>query len=409
MTANRPPIERLPVWAVILACATVAAIGMGIRQAMGLYLKPISDELGFGREVFSISIAIANIVWGVMAPFSGAVSDKYGCGRVVIFGGLTTALGLWLMHTATSELHLYVAGIFLGFGVAGAGINALVGAAGRAAPPEQRTAAIAKIGIGSGLGLLIALPYAHFLIEWLGWKASLAVLASSALLILPLAWPVSGRPSRVASQEREQSVGEALKEAFSYPSFWLLNAGFFVCGFHVVFYLTHLPSYVADLGLDASYGVIGLTVIGVGNLVGTYLAGVWGKNHSKKLGLCFIYFGRAVLFLGFLYLPMDGPMIVIMSAALGLFWLSTIPLTSTLVATFFGPTWMTMLYGIVFFSHQVGSFLGAWMAGYLYDKTQSYDIMWWISVALGLFAALIHLPIREQQVERRAPAPVPAE
>lgn len=409
MSDKRPRIERLPIWAIILTCATVAAIGMGIRQAMGLYLKPMSDELGFGREVFSMAIAIANIVWGMAAPFTGAVSDKFGCGRVVLFGGVTTALGLWLMHTATTELHLYIAGIFLGFGVAGAGINALVGAAGRVASPDQRAAAVAKIGIGSGVGLLIALPYTHFLIEWLGWQVSLAVLASTALFILPLAWPVSGRPTTKQTGMKQQSAGAALKEAFAYPSFWLLNAGFFVCGFHVVFYATHLPSYVADLGLDSSYGVIGLTVVGIGNLIGTYFAGLWGQHYSKKTGLSLIYFGRAVLFLGFLYLPMDGPTIVLMSATLGIFWLSTIPLTSTLVATFFGPTWMTMLYGIVFFSHQVGSFLGAWMAGYLYDLTQSYDAMWWISVALGLFAALIHLPIREQQVVRAPTAPVPAE
>lgn len=398
-----PPIERLPIWLVILTAATIAAIGMGIRQSMGLYLKPMSDELGFGREAFSLAIAIANIVWGIAAPFTGAVSDKYGSGRVVIFGALATSLGLWLMYTANTEIHLFVSGVFLGFGVAGAGINALVGAVGRAAPPEQRAAAVAKIGIGSGLGLLIALPYTHLLMEHLGWQASLAVLASTALIILPLAWPVSGRPPQPSGDghTKPQSLGAALGEALSHPSFWLLNAGFFVCGFHVVFYAVHLPPFVADQGLDPMVAVIGLTVVGIGNLIGTYIAGQWGKTNAKKYGLSFIYFGRAVVFLGFLYLPIDGITVIALSAALGLFWLSTIPLTSSMVATFFGPTWMTMLYGIVFFSHQVGSFLGAWMAGYLYDRTQSYDMMWWISVALGLFAALIHIPIRERPVPRR--------
>ncbi len=405
MSKSAPPIERLPLWAIILTAATIAAIGMGIRQAMGLYLKPVSDELGLGREAFSMAIAIANIVWGLAAPFTGAISDTQGAGRVVIFGALTTAIGLWLLQAATTETQLFLSGIFLGFGIAGAGINALVGAVGRASPPEQRAAAVASIGLGSGIGALIALPYAHLLIEIFGWQQSLVILAATALFLLPLAWPVSGRPSVVAPTEKPQSLGAALREAFAYPSFWLLNAGFFVCGFHVVFYAVHLPPYVADQGLDPSIAVIALTVIGVGNLIGTYLSGQWGRHYSKKWGLSFIYFGRAAVFLGFLYLPIDGRTIIALSAALGFFWLSTIPLTSAMVATFFGPAWMTMLYGIVFFSHQVGSFLGAWMAGYLYDHTQSYDIMWWISVALGVFAALIHLPIREQAVARAEPQP----
>ncbi|MCB1510071.1 MAG: MFS transporter [Hyphomicrobiaceae bacterium] len=406
------PIERLPLWVIILTCATIAAIGMGIRQSMGLYLRPLSVDLGIGREAFSMAIAIANIVWGITAPFAGAVSDKYGTGRVVVFGALATMAGLWLMYTAKSDVDLFISGVFLGFGVAGAGINALVGAVGRAAPPEQRTAAVASLGIGSGIGILIALPYTHVLMATFGWKASLAILAATALLMLPLAWPLSGRPTQVlgAGAAKKQSLGEALREAMSYPSFWLLNAGFFVCGFHVVFYAVHLPAYVADKGFEPWVGVVGLTVVGIGNLIGTYLAGQWGRQRSKKYGLTVIYLGRAVVFLCFLFLPITPTLVIVLSGTLGLFWLSTIPLTSGLVATFFGPTWMTMLYGIVFFSHQVGSFLGAWLAGRLYDQTQSYDAMWWISVALGLFAAVIHLPIREAEVPRNTGAvPVPAE
>ncbi|MGI9479427.1 MAG: MFS transporter [Hyphomicrobiaceae bacterium] len=401
MARRAPPIERLPVWVIILTCATITAVGMGIRQAMGLYVQPISNHLAFGIEVFSISVGISNIVWGIAAPFTGAISDKYGAGRVVVFGGLCTVAGLLLLYIADSAFDLYVAGVMLGLGVSGAGINTLVGAAGRAVAPEMRAAAVAKIGIGSGIGLLIALPYSHLLIETVGWQASLVVIAATALVILPLAWPVSGRPRVVDTGAKAQTLGEALAEAFTHPSFWLLNAGFFVCGFHVVFYAVHLPSYVASLGLDAKYGVIGLTVVGIGNLIGSYLAGQWGRKRSKKWGLSFIYLGRAVVFLGFLYLPIDGMMVVLLSAALGLFWLSTIPLTSSLVSVFYGPTWMPMLYGIVFFSHQVGSFMGAWMAGYLYDRTQSYDMMWWISVGMGVFAALIHIPIVERQVRRK--------
>jgi len=410
MSDAASPLPRpghLPLWAIVLACAAIAGIGMGLRQVMGLYLKPVTEHLGIGREAFGLAMAIANIVWGVAAPFAGAVSDKYGTGRVVVFGALNTALGLYLMYAATSDIHLFISGIALGLGVAGAGVNAMVGAVGRAAPPEQRSAAIATLGMGSGIGILLALPYTHLLIERLGWQTSLLVLAATTSLMLLLAIPVSGKPVPKAGAYK-QTLGEALAEAFRHPSFWLLNAGFFVCGFHVVFYGVHLPAYVADKGLDASVGVTSLLMVGLGNLVGTYLAGQWGKRYSKRWGLSFIYFGRALVFLCFLYLPINGPTVIILSGVLGLLWLSTVPLTSSLVATFYGPVWMSMLYGIVFFSHQVGSFLGVWMAGRLFDITKSYDIMWWISVGLGVFAALVHLPIREQQVTRPATLPAAA-
>ena len=402
MTTKPPPIERLPLWAILLACAAVAGIGMGVRQAMGLYLKPVSLELDLGRDVFSLAIGVANLIWGMAAPFTGAVSDKYGTGRVVVFGAICTALGIMLLWAATSEWHLMASGVLLGFGVAGAGINAMVGAVSRAAPPEERTAAIATLGIGSGIGILIAVPYVHGLIEMFDWHVSLLVLAATTLVMLPLAWVVSGRPAVVASTIPQQGLGAALSEAFRHPSFWLLNAGFFVCGFHVVFYATHLPAYVSDQALGPEVAVMGLSAVGIGNLIGTYLSGQWGKRYSKRWGLSVIYLARAIIFLGFLYLPITPVTVVAFSFLLGLFWLSTIPLTSGLVATFFGPKWMTMLYGIVFLSHQLGSFLGVYMAGVLFDMTKSYDAMWWISVGLGLFAMLIHVPIREAPVARLA-------
>lgn len=423
---HRPgPIDRLPLWAILITCATIAAIGMGIRQGMGLYLKPVSLDLGLGREVFSLAIGIANIVWGIAAPFTGAVADKYGTGRVVLFGAICTAAGILTLYTAGDpalaqakiavpallsnsgewslpSLLLFVSGVFLGFGVAGAGINSMVGAVGRAASPEQRSAAIATLGIGSGIGMLIAVPYTYALIDALTWRTSLLVLAGPAGAILPLVWVVSGRPQEPAHRVKKQSLSEALSEAFSHPSFWLLNAGFFVCGFHVVFYATHLPAYVSDLGMGPEIAVIGLSVVGIGNLIGTFVAGQWGKRRSKRYGLSLIYLGRTVIFLGFLFLPITPASVIAFSFLLGLFWLSTVPLTSGLVAVFYGPVWMTMLYGIVFFSHQLGSFAGAYMAGYLYDITKSYDVMWWISAGLGVFAALIHLPIIERPVPRLA-------
>lgn len=403
MPAPAAPVLR-PFWVVVLACASVAGIAMGLRQVLGLYMNPVTTELGIGRETFGLAIAIANITWGVAAPFAGAFSDKLGSGRVVASGALATAAGLYMMYIATSDIHLYVSGVLMGLGVAGSGVNALVGAVGRLAPPDQRTAAIAKLGMGSGIGVFIALPYTHLLIETFGWHTSLAILAATALLILPLAVPISGKPTPIV-QAKPQSLREALAEAFAHPSFWLLNAGFFVCGFHVVFYGIHLPAYVADKGFDPAVAVTALTLVGIFNLVGTYCAGLWGKHFPKRIGLSLIYAGRALVFLGFLFLPITPTTVIVLSAALGLLWLSTIPLTSSLVATFYGPTWMTMLYGIVFFSHQVGSFLGVWMAGLLFDMTKSYDTMWWISVALGVFAALVHWPIKERPVPRLAVQP----
>jgi predicted MFS family arabinose efflux permease len=397
-----PRPKPIPLWMILLSCATIAAIGMGIRQSMGLYLKPVSMDLGLGRDAFSLAIGVANIIWGIAAPFTGAIADKYGTGRVVLFGTICTVAGLLVLNAATSELHLMISGVLLGFGVAGAGINAMVGAVGRAARPEDRSSAVAFVGMGSGIGMLVAIPYVQALIGVMGWQSSLLVVAATAFLMLPLAWSISGKPAVVESDEKPQSLGEALKEAFAHPSFWLLNAGFFVCGFHVVFYATHLPAYVSDIGLAPWVAVTGLIAVGLGNLVGTYLSGQWGKRYSKRYGLTLIYLARAIIFIGFLYLPISEWMVVAMSFGLGLFWLSTIPLTSSLVATFFGPVWMTMLYGIVFFSHQLGSFLGVYMAGVLFDMTKSYDAMWWISAGLGVFAALIHIPIKEAPVARLA-------
>lgn len=390
-----------PAWVVIIAAAVIAAVGMGIRQAMGLYMKPVSETLGLGREVFSLAIAITNIVWGLAAPATGAIADAYGSGRVAVFGGVMTIAGLLTFYAAQTELQLVAAGVLLGFGVAGCGVNAMVGAAARAVPHEARTRAIAMVGMGSGVGMLVAIPYTHLLMDKLGWQNSVLVLATTAISILMLAAAVRGRP-RITHDEPPQSFGGALREAFAHRSFWLLNAGFFVCGFHVVFYATHLPAYLGDKGIDAWVAVAALTMVGLGNLLGTYLAGEWGRRWPKRHGLSLIYLARAIVFLGFLALPVTPANVVVMSGVLGILWLSTVPLTSGLVATFYGARWMTMLYGFVFFSHQIGAFLGAWLGGFIFDRLQSYDAMWWISVGLGVLAAAVTWPIREEPVRRRS-------
>lgn len=396
-TPAEPTPNRYSVWTIVLAAAAIAGIAMGIRTVMGLYMKPMTEALGFTRSDFSLAIGIANITWGLAAPFTGVWADTQGAARVVAAGVVATVGGLLVMWGAATSVHLFLSGILLGLGIAGAGINTMVGAVGRAANDANRSAAIATVGLGSGVGILLALPYAHVMIEAVGWQTSLLVLAATGFAMIALIPVIAGAPVARDDASMPQSWEDALRQAARSPSFWLLNAGFFVCGFHIVFYGTHLPAYVADQGLAPEVAVWALVMVGVGNLIGTYLAGQWGRFLPKRYGLALIYVGRSVVFLGFLYLPITPLVIIALSAALGLLWLATVPLTSSLVATFFGARWMTMLYGIVFLSHQLGSFLGVWMAGVVFDELQSYDLMWWISVALGVAAAAVHWPIREER------------
>ena len=399
---------RQPLWLVILAAGMICGIAMGLRQVMGLYLPPMTLELGIGREPFSTAMAIANLTWGLGAVGAGMVADRYGAGRVVVSGVLATMAGMYVMYVAQSGLDLMLSGILLGIGVSGTGITSLVGAVGRAAPPDKRTSAIASLGMAGGIGGFVAFPYTHLLMDVAGWKTSLLLLLITTSIMLPLAWPLSGRPAPGAGIVDQQTLGGAIREACTHPSYLLLVAGFFVCGFHVAFYGVHLPAFVADKGLDSSVAVIALTTVGVGNLVGTYIAGQSGRFIEKRRGLSLIYFGRCFIFLGLLFLPITPLTVIVLSALLGLFWLSTVPLTSSLVATFFGTRWMSMLFGVVFLSHQLGSFSGLWLAGALYDHTKSYDMMWWISIALGLFAAAVHWPIQERPVARLAVVPAAA-
>jgi predicted MFS family arabinose efflux permease len=397
-----------PLWVVVLAAGIIVATAMGLRQVLGLYLQPMTTELGIGREPFSLAMAIANLIWGFAAVPLGAISDRYGAGRVLVVGAVSTMVGIYLMYTAQTGTDLIVSGVLLGIGVGGTGITALVGAVGRAAPPEKRPQALAALGMAGGIGGFIAFPYVHLFMEWLGWKSSLLVIVATLAIILPLAAVLAGKPAQASGPERQQSFGEAFAEALAHPSFWLLVLGFFVCGFHVAFYSVHLPAFVADKGLPGSVAVIALTAVGIANIIGTYLSGQSAKIAPKRLTLALIYFMRTFAFLGLLFLPINAVTVIGISALLGLFWLSTVPLTSAMVATFFGPQWMSMLFGFVFLSHQLGSFSGLWLAGVLYDQTKSYDMMWWISIGLALFAALVHLPIRERPVER-APRPVTAQ
>lgn len=397
---------RSSFWLMALCGAIIVGFGMGTRNVMGLYMPPVTKALDIGRESFGLAMALANIVWRIGAPFAGAISDKFGTGRVVVGGTLLTIAGLYLMFAAQSSSDLLVSGILLGLGICGTGVTTIIGAVGQKSPPERRMSAMSIVSTGSGIGILVALPFVHLLIEMIGWRWSLIGLATVTALALPLAWPLSGKsPARAASAPKAQTLPEALGEAFRLPSYWLLMAGFFTCGFHVTFYSVHLPGYVADKGFSPQIAAWALMSVGLCNIVGT-----WGFNWlsgitSKRMSLSLVYGLRAVVFLGFLFLPITPVTIIGLSALIGFLWLTTVPLTAGLVATFFGTTWLAMLNGIVFFSHQVGAFVGVWAAGYVYDLTKSYDLMWWISVALGVLAALLHLPIRERPVPRLALQP----
>lgn len=402
MRSSTQPI--MPLWLLILIVGTIVGVSMGRSQSMGLYLQPVTSALNVGREAFALSIAFTQLLMGVGAPFSGAMIDAFGAGRVVVACVLATIAGLYFMYAATTPTELLISGVLMGIGVSGTGVTSLVGTIGRLAPPEKRLSAIASIGMAAGIGSFVALPIMHFLIEFVGWQQSLLWLMAITALLIPLAWPIGGKPQPIDGPVRSQTLREALAEAFRHPSYWLLTAGFFVCGFHVAFIVVHLPAFAVDQGLPSWVGPFALSVVGIANIIGTFLAGQSGRFIEKRRLLSLIYFARAVIFLGFLFLPLTPVTVIVLCGLLGIFWLSTIPPTSGLVATFFGTQWMSMLFGIVFLSHQVGSFLGVWLAGRLFDVTKSYDAMWWISVALGVISALLHWPIAERPVPRLAAA-----
>jgi predicted MFS family arabinose efflux permease len=395
-----------PIWWVVLAAGTILAINMGIRQTFGLFLKPVTLDLGVSRQAFSFSIALLNLFWGLGSPFTGALSDKFGARWVLLGGAALYAAGLVVMATAGGETALSVSGLLIGIGVAGSGFTAVLGVVGRAAPPEKRALAISLTSMGSAIGQFAALPYTHVLISETGWVTSLLVLAATAAIMAPLGFALGSGPGGAAAGSAipvaEQRIGAALSEAFKHPSFMLLTGGFYVCGFQLAAVGVHLPAFLTDKNFDPSLGVIALTVIGLTNIAGTYVWGRAGEFMPKRVALTAIYLGRGLVFLALLYLPLTETTVIAYAAILGFLWLGTIPLTSGLIVTFFGPRWLSMLYGIVFVSHQVGGFMGAWLGGWLYDRYQSYDLLWWAAIAVSLMAAALHLPISERASARHA-------
>jgi predicted MFS family arabinose efflux permease len=386
---------------VILICGSIVVLlATGLRISFGLFLKPMSSQFGWGREIFALAMAIQNLLWGVFQPFVGAVADRWGSGRVVATGGILYASGLYIMSIAVSPFQLYLgAGLCIGLALSSAGLGVVLGAVGRVAPPDQRSLALGIVTAAGSVGQLLVVPMGQAFLTHFGWSRAFQLLGICTLLMVPLAAAFRGQSDR-PSDIREQNLGEALGEARGHGGFWFLTAGFFVCGFHVTFIAVHMPAYITDRGLAPELGAWSLSLIGLFNIFGSITSGVLGGKLSKKYLLSSLYLLRAMAFFAFIIVPLSKWSALAFSAVIGFLWLGTVPLTSGLVAQIFGPRYMTMLFGIVFFSHQVGSFIGVWLGGYLFDATGSYMAVWWLSVGLGIMAATLHLPIDERAISR---------
>jgi len=389
----------------VLVCgAMIVTLSMGIRHGFGLWLQPITMERGWTRETFAFAIAVQNLAWGAAGPLAGMLADRFGAYRVLVVGGLMYALGLVLMALSTSGLAFTgSAGVLIGMAQSGCTYAVIYGVIGRNVAADKRSWAMGVAAAAGSFGQFLMVPVENWLIGSWGWQNALFVLGCAALVILPLARGLK-EPPQAAHTGFQQSIGQALREAFGYRSFQLLMAGYFVCGFQVVFIGVHMPSYLKDHGMAPGVATTALALIGLFNVFGTYATGVLGQRLAKRHILATIYALRSVAIVLFLWLPLSPMSVYVFSATMGLLWLSTVPPTNAVVAQIFGVQYLSMLGGFVFFSHQVGSFLGVWLGGVLYDRTGSYDVVWWIAVALGVFAALINLPVREAAIPRGAPA-----
>jgi MFS family permease len=383
----------------MLGASLVLALSLGIRHGFGLFLPPMSAEFGWGREVFAFAIALQNLIWGLTQPFTGALADRFGAKRTVIVGGILYAIGLACMGLADSPMSLSLsAGLLVGIGLSGTSFSVILGAVGRAVPMEKRSLAMGIAAAAGSFGQFVMLPGTLGLLSWLGWSVALMALGLLVALIIPLAAMLKDAPLPLTGQE--QTLAEALREACSHSGFWLLALGFFVCGFQVVFIGVHLPAYLVDQHLPALVGTTVLALVGLFNIFGTYIAGWLGGRMSKPRLLSALYLARAVVIVAFILTPLTVWSAYAFGVAMGMLWLSTVPLTNGTVATLFGVRNLSMLGGIVFLFHQLGAFLGGWLGGYLYDHTGSYDLVWQIAVLLSLLAAALNWPVREQPVAR---------
>jgi len=402
------PSWRTPT-TVLICGGLILTLAMGIRHGFGLFLQPMSADLHWGRETFALALAVQNLVWGATQPFVGMIADKYGAGRVLIAGTILYGLGLVTMaHAATPLMMVLTAGVLIGTGLSGVTFSVVSGVLGRAFPPEKRSMALGISAAAGSFGQFAVLPLTQYLLTHIGWYGALLTLAGVSLLMVPLAAAMVERNLGAHANLFKQSAGEAMREALGHRGYVLLTLGFFVCGFQVVFIGVHLPSYLLDKGLPANVGVTALALIGLFNIVGTYTAGWLGGRISKKYILSAIYFGRTIVIALFLLLPLSALTVYAFAVGLGLLWLSTVPPTNGIVAQIFGVRYLAMLSGFTFLSHQIGSFLGAWLGGLMFDRTGSYNVVWFLAIALGIVAGLLNLPIDERELKRSTAARVTA-
>ena len=406
--------DRLSAWRtplVVLLCGClIGLIGFGPRSTFGFFLAPMTNANGWGRDVFSLALAIEMLLWGATQPFAGALADRFGAVWVLAGGAVVYAAGIVWMAYAQSPLELHLsAGVLIGLGLGGCSFTLVIGAFGKLLPESWRTIAFGAGTAAGSFGQFLFSPLAVALIGSVGWQETLLIFGGLLLLIVPLAMMIAA-PRRAAGGRApvrsvpSQTVSQALAEALWHKSYVLLVLGYFTCGFQLFFITVHLPAYLVDRGLPAEAGGWAIAVIGLANIVGSVAAGYIANLMPRRYLLSLIYFGRSIAILAFIVLPPSTASTMIFSAIIGLLWLSTIPPTSALVAIMFGQRWLTMLLGVAFFSHQVGGFLGVWLGGVLYESTGSYDVIWWWTIALGVLSAAINLPI----VERPVPRPVPA-
>jgi len=388
---------------VLISAGIVLGLSMGIRQSFGLFLGPMTEYHHIGQQEFGLAIAVQNLLWGAITPFLGMLAERYGTGRFVALGGVVYVAGLLLMTLPNSFVAVHLgAGVFVGFAVAAAGFPLVLAAVARVVPPERRSVMLGLASAGGSVGQFLLLPGSQALIDWLDWVGALLALAALSFLIVPLAAALAGKPN--VAMGPQQSLGQALSEAGRHSGFRLLTLGFFVCGFHVAFVSTYLPGYIVACGLDADVGATALGIVGFFNIIGGVSAGWLGQRFPQKYVLALIYLSRSVVIAIFLAGPKTELAVWLFSGAFGLLWLSTVPLTSSLVGQIFGPRYLATLFGFVLFSHQIGAFFGAWLGGWSFDVYGNYDVVWYASIALGVLAALLHWPITDKPLRREQPA-----
>ena len=407
-TPHKSSLDASELWLLVLAGGVVMGLALGVRHVQGLFLLPVTMDRGWSRETFAIALAVQNLTWGIVQPFTGMIADRHGSAKVIAGGLVFYALGLaGMAHATTPAAFMWTAGVCVGIALSGTAFAAIYGALSRLVPPERRSWALGVAGAVGGLGQFTMVPAAQWLIGGWGWVAALLTFALVLVILLPLAFPLREPTNRLrdaAAPDANLSLTDAIREAFTRPGFWLLNLGFLACGFQLAFIGTHLPAYLMDKGLRASDAVAALAIIALTNVMGTYVCGILGAHHRRKYLLAGIYLVRTAAIALFVLLPLSTWTVYAFAAVMGFVWLGTVPLTNGLISQVFGVRYITTLFGFVFFGHQVGSFLGVWLGGVVFEATRSYDLIWLGAMALGVLSAALHWPIDDREIQRTRPA-----